>query len=97
MNLNEIKDIIAKDGGKIIIVENDKPTMVVMSFEEYQRNPGQKNNPGLSVPQKPNLAWSKPSLAGSKPEAKVEQRQAPFMQEIRDEEPEELTIDDLPL
>lgn len=79
MNLNEIKDIIEKDGGKIIIVENDKPTMVVMSFDEYKKNPGQKHNPASSN-------------SPSKPEA--EQK---FMQEIRDEEPEELTIDDLPL
>jgi len=86
MNLNEIKDIIEKDGGKIIIVENDKPLLVVMSFDEYKGYKGsleQKNNPGLSVP--------------SKPDGKAEQKQAPFMQEIRDEEPEELTIDDLPL
>ena len=36
MNLHELKDIIQKDGGKIIIVENDKPELVVMAFEEYR-------------------------------------------------------------
>ncbi len=36
MNLQELKDIIQGDGGKIIIVENDKPELVVMSFEEYR-------------------------------------------------------------
>ena len=37
MDFQEIKDIIQRDGGKIIIVENDKPRLVVMSFEEYKR------------------------------------------------------------
>ena len=36
MDLNEIKQLIAEGGGKIIIVENDKPTFVVMSYEEYK-------------------------------------------------------------
>ena len=35
MDLNELKDIIQREGGKIIIVENGKPQMVVMSFEEW--------------------------------------------------------------
>ena len=37
MDFQELKDIIQRDGGKIIIVENDKPQLVVMSFEEYKR------------------------------------------------------------
>ena len=36
MNLNELKDIIQKDGGKVIIIENDKPSLVIMSFQEYK-------------------------------------------------------------
>jgi len=36
MNLQEIKDIIKREGGKIIIVENDKPEMVIMSFDEWR-------------------------------------------------------------
>lgn len=36
MDFQELKDIIQRDGGKIIIVENDKPQLVVMSFEEYK-------------------------------------------------------------
>ena len=46
MDLNQFKDIIEKDGGKIVIVENDKPTMVVMSFEEYVK---QKEQPKPSL------------------------------------------------
>ncbi|MEK7542421.1 MAG: hypothetical protein AAB524_01840 [Patescibacteria group bacterium] len=36
MNLEEIKEIIKKEGGKIVIVENDKPQMVIMSFDEWR-------------------------------------------------------------
>lgn len=36
MDLNEIKNLIEIDGGKFIIVENGKPTMVVSSFEDYK-------------------------------------------------------------
>ncbi|MDO8551330.1 MAG: hypothetical protein Q7S03_01455 [bacterium] len=37
MDLNEIKNLIEIDGGKFIIVENGKPTIVVTSFEEYKK------------------------------------------------------------
>lgn len=36
MDFKEIQEIIAKEGGKIIIVENDKPQLVVMSYSEYK-------------------------------------------------------------
>lgn len=36
MNLDEIKEIIEKDRGKFIIVEDGKPTMVVISFDDYK-------------------------------------------------------------
>ncbi|MAF43205.1 MAG: hypothetical protein CMI54_03415 [Parcubacteria group bacterium] len=36
MNLEEIKEIIKADGGKIIIVEDGEPTLVIMSFEDYK-------------------------------------------------------------
>lgn len=41
MDFQELKDIIQRDGGKIIIVENDKPQLVVMSFEEYKKKRSQ--------------------------------------------------------
>lgn len=37
MDFQELKNIIQRDGGKIIIVENDKPQLVVMSFDEYKK------------------------------------------------------------
>ena len=36
MDLNEIKQLLAEGGGKIVIVENDKPTFIMMSYEEYK-------------------------------------------------------------
>jgi len=40
MDLNEIKKIIEEDGGKIIIVENGEPVMVVSSYAEYKKGRG---------------------------------------------------------
>lgn len=37
MDFNEIKKLIDEDGGKIIIVENGEPAMVVVSFADYKR------------------------------------------------------------
>lgn len=36
MDLNEIKQLLAEGGGKIVIVENDKPTFIVIPYEEYK-------------------------------------------------------------
>lgn len=36
MDLNEIREIIEQDGGKFIIVENGKPVLVIMGFNEYK-------------------------------------------------------------
>ena len=38
MDLNEIKKLIEEEGGKIIIVENGEPVMVVTSFADYTKN-----------------------------------------------------------
>ena len=37
MNLNEIKNLIQADGGKFIIIEDEKPVLVLMNFEEYKK------------------------------------------------------------
>ncbi len=37
MNLNEIKKIVEKDGAKIIVVEQDKPVLVITKFEDYKK------------------------------------------------------------
>jgi PHD/YefM family antitoxin component YafN of YafNO toxin-antitoxin module len=38
MDFEEIKKLIEEDGGKFIIVENDKPSIVITSFEDYKKN-----------------------------------------------------------
>ncbi len=37
MDLDEIKKIIEKEGGKIIVVEQGKPILVITSFEDYAK------------------------------------------------------------
>lgn len=37
MDINEIKNLIEIDGGKFIIVEDGKPSMVVISFDDYKQ------------------------------------------------------------
>lgn len=44
MDLSEIKNLIEIDGGKFIIVENGKPAMVVMGFEDYKKQLTEKKN-----------------------------------------------------
>ena len=46
MDLDKIKNLIKKDGGKFIIVEDGEPILVVMSFKDYENIiNGYKNNP----------------------------------------------------
>lgn len=35
MDLNEIKKLLGNEGGKLIIVEDGKPTMIVFSYDSY--------------------------------------------------------------
>ena len=52
MTLDEIKNLIKLDGGKFIIVENGKPVLMVMSFDDYKKiianiakDPSEKTSP----------------------------------------------------
>ena len=46
MNLDEIKNLIKKDGGKFIIIEDGEPVLTVMSFGDYEKIiNGYKDNP----------------------------------------------------
>jgi PHD/YefM family antitoxin component YafN of YafNO toxin-antitoxin module len=35
MDIKELKEIIEKEKGKVIIVEDGKPVIIAMSFEDY--------------------------------------------------------------
>ena len=37
MDLSRIKKIVKQNGDKVILVENDEPEMVMMSFAEYEK------------------------------------------------------------
>ena len=44
MDLNELKNLISKTGGKYIIIENDNPKYVIMDFNEFKKIvPGNNN------------------------------------------------------
>ncbi len=45
MDFNEIKNLIQQEGGKIIVVENGKPVMVVLSFEDFKARNNKKVEP----------------------------------------------------
>jgi len=37
MDLNTLRDIVEKDGGKIFVFEEGKPLLVLMNFESYKK------------------------------------------------------------
>lgn len=37
MDLSKIKKLVQQNGDKVIVVENDEPEIVVMSFAEYEK------------------------------------------------------------
>ncbi len=37
MDLDEIKQLINSDGERVILVENGRPVLVLLSFEDYKR------------------------------------------------------------
>lgn len=77
MNLQDIKELVAEEGGKVIIVERDAVVAVVLSHEAYRT---------LKAGTRPL-----PSAAAAAP-------QIPRAEDLSDlQEPDELTIDDLPL
>ena len=48
MNLSRIKNLVKENGDKVILVENDEPEVVVMSFREYERISA--NHSGAAAP-----------------------------------------------
>ena len=93
MDLQEIKEIIQKEGGKIVIVENDRPQLIIMSFEEYKgkiqmgKEPAQISKGVEAGPPQSNGA----GLGG---EPRVNPYSPPRSE---GDQTEGLTIDDLPL
>jgi prevent-host-death family protein len=82
MDLNEISEFIKEDGGKFIIVENGKPSLVIMSFDEYRRKI-KKSNPATDFEKNPE------QKKDSEEEMPAELSTAPTEEDI--------DIEDLPL
>ena len=95
MDIEEIKDIIQKEGGKIVIVENGKPAFMVMSYEDYKERSSEKKVPSEAPAVTAPVHNIKPPNLPIKPAE--ERREAPFVPTRVRVEREELTIEDLPL
>ena len=81
MDLKELRQLLAAEGGKIIIVEDERPVCVITSYEEYM-NRGQKNERRKEDP--------KPSFKETNTERREEEKGV-------GDYTGELTIDDLPV
>lgn len=91
MDFNLIKKVLEKEKGKIIIVEDGKPTMVVYRFEDYFTEPAvESDNPGEESEAPPLEEEEAMPMRGSQ-EGEEEQIFLPKEGE------EGLSIDDLPL
>ncbi|MBI2574174.1 MAG: hypothetical protein HYV78_02175 [Candidatus Wildermuthbacteria bacterium] len=100
MDLEEIKQLVHEDGGKILIVENNKVVAVVLSFEQYREmrnNAGPSSSvsmaAGMQARQAPKPFAEKPAFAPKPQEAHVNEPRQPFgfpkageTQEVRSEE-----------
>ena len=95
MDFKELKQLIEKGGGKIIVVENEEPILVTMSYEEYKQLLSQKSDNQEVQAQ----AYSSSKETEIRQEHRAEVPPAYVPPRRRTEEPGagELTIDDLPL
>ncbi|OHA63142.1 MAG: hypothetical protein A2748_03185 [Candidatus Wildermuthbacteria bacterium RIFCSPHIGHO2_01_FULL_45_20] len=87
MNIRELKEILDREGGKIVIVEQEKPTLIVMSFDEYQKTPIKQE---ARMPRKEESSPLYNRSVGDRPVGALPERQ-------RGGREEDLTIDDLPV
>ncbi|MFH1423944.1 MAG: type II toxin-antitoxin system prevent-host-death family antitoxin [Candidatus Nealsonbacteria bacterium] len=73
MDLNEIKKLIEEDGGRIIIVENGEPVMVVVSFADYKKGRGKsESRPKENNPKPPSVDRRALPVELSSEELKIE-------------------------
>jgi len=96
MDLNLIKKILKREGGKIIIVEDGNPVMVISSFEEYaQKMEAPASMQPMARPRNEGIAMpaARPIQPMQPPVMKREEK--PFVPSQQNGE-ESLTIDDLP-
>lgn len=80
MNLDDIKQLVGEDGGKILIVENNNVVAVVLSFEQYR---AMRNNGNLSAQKsahaEPVASFSpRPVFAQKTQETQASEQRQPF-------------------
>lgn len=104
MNFKQLKNFAPQDGERYIIVENGKPSTVLLSFDDYQKmlynkdkeltdNPGHKEGSGqdLEMPEIPDFFEEETSPSEEEPETSEmpERNVVPENEEDGDEDNEE--------
>lgn len=95
MDLSKIKQFVKQNGDKFIVMENDEPEIVVMSFEEYVKLVGLKETPGKII-----IKAKEPKVSVELGESLAETE---FMAPVTPETPifsrrsEDIRLEDLPL
>ncbi len=84
MDFNLIKKLLKKEGGKIIIVEDGNPTMIISAFDECMKEEKKE----FTAPVSQGIAMPAPVKREVLPEA-----EARIVMPVQEEG---LTIDDLP-
>jgi|AntAceMinimDraft_18_1070375.scaffolds.fasta_scaffold00688_27 hypothetical protein len=94
MDLKQLKEIMEREGGKVIIVENNEPILIVSLFKEKQRKLTLEHSFSLDA----NSAKDENSALEKKPEIEKEQKIIQGTELLTKEEmpSDELTVEDLP-
>ncbi len=95
MELKEIKNLIEKDGGKIIIIEGDNPAIVIMSFEEYKKTLEAKKETENQESKNSELQNSEDQNASSIQKNKEYQNEE-YQNKVIENNPQ-VNLDDLPI
>ncbi|MDI6882996.1 MAG: hypothetical protein QMC93_00770 [Patescibacteria group bacterium] len=76
MNFNEIKQLISSSRERVIIVEDGKPVMVLLSFEDYWKNFKQNPqvNPETEKTEKTTPLFEKKATQTDDPEESQEEK-----------------------
>lgn len=100
MDLETIKKILEKEGGKVIIVEEGKPTLIISKFEEDIQSTVKRDNPSENTNPKVESSTEQSNNSIQLPE-KTPQQETLLSEGVATEketqETEEITLDDLPL
>lgn len=89
MDLEEIKNFAPSNGEKYIFVENGKPTVVLLSFEDY------KKMSSSNLQTQGNFFQIKEARVQEEGQDEAQEREE-LKEELRQELKEGLTLEDLP-